>query len=133
MVGWMEGQSACNYPAMQCIAACRTQSYSGRLLTKSRGYGLTFRAAAPLKLCYCVRIESFFFSAVTTTAVDPVNHAYHCHSWGPVGYVLSLAEICPSSAPSRCRIHLIILTRTCTGDEGVSIRGEPNTADHTQY
>jgi hypothetical protein len=40
--------------------------------------------------------------------------------------------ICPSFASSRCRIHLIILTKTSTGDEGVSIRGEPSIADHTQ-
>lgn len=39
---------------------------------------------------------------------------------------ISFLRTQPMSVPS----HL--LTRTSTGDEGVSIRGEPHTADHTQ-
>lgn len=74
----------------------------------------------------------FLFSASTTTALDPAQHDYHCHPWDPMGYVsLHYTGTYPSSAPSRYRFDLI-LTRTSTGDEGVSTRGEPNTADGTR-
>lgn len=40
--------------------------------------------------------------------------------------------MCPSSASSRYRFDAIILTRTSTGDEGVSTQAELNTTDDTQ-